>query len=214
MMEKSIRKAEELFDEVGIDLSSIKHYSFADYGITDAYYVRYKNQTANKSHASVVDWTDKILGEYKKESGGYKKDYAISWSEYARQTGDLEKHGLDGYALPALPKKKGRLIDATAGAIVFADKKDYYVAYKIAYTPYVVVRRVSRHYLGEGVLGRAFPFAKLIEIAADLYGDQFTEVLLHELNHVRFPEDPESRTRDRTRGDLARLGLYNHFHKK
>ncbi|MBI4173797.1 MAG: hypothetical protein HY519_03705 [Candidatus Aenigmarchaeota archaeon] len=61
------------------------------------------------------------------------------------------------------------------------------------------VRKVPRHRLGSHVLGRCFPAYGLIEIANDLLGNDFEEVLAHELMHLRHPEKPEYEIRQLTR---------------
>ncbi|MBI2675242.1 MAG: hypothetical protein HYX24_02195 [Candidatus Aenigmarchaeota archaeon] len=63
----------------------------------------------------------------------------------------------------------------------------------------VVIRRVPRWHLGYGVLGRAFPFYGLVEIAQDLYGKDFEEVKTHELMHIKYPDRPENEIRQMTK---------------
>jgi len=54
-----------------------------------------------------------------------------------------------------------------------------------------IIRKVPRQQLGYGILGRAFPYMGLIEIAADLYGNDFEEVRTHEILHMQHPEKSE-----------------------
>lgn len=65
-----------------------------------------------------------------------------------------------------------------------------------------IIRRVPKHELGYGILGRAFPCMGLIEIAADLYGNDFEEVRTHEILHMQNPEKSELDIRMLTRMSL------------
>ena len=62
-----------------------------------------------------------------------------------------------------------------------------------------IIRRASRLELGYGVLGRAFPYRGLIEVASDLYGNDFEEVKMHEILHMQHPEKSEMEIRMMTR---------------
>lgn len=64
------------------------------------------------------------------------------------------------------------------------------------------IRRVPAHSLGYGVLGRCFPYSGIIEIRNDLYGDEFNEVLTHELTHMANPQWSELDVRIATRNKL------------
>ena len=64
------------------------------------------------------------------------------------------------------------------------------------------IRRVPAHALGYGVLGRCFPYSSIIEIRNDLYGDEFNEVLTHELTHMANPHWSELDVRIATRQKL------------
>lgn len=64
------------------------------------------------------------------------------------------------------------------------------------------IRRVPAHSLGYGVLGRCFPYSGIIEIRNDLYGDEFSEVLTHELTHMANPQWSELDVRIATRNKL------------
>ena len=64
------------------------------------------------------------------------------------------------------------------------------------------IKRVSRYSLGYRVLGRAFPRLRLVEVASDLYGREFSEVKTHEILHVRHPELSEWEIRRMTRDIL------------
>jgi len=65
-----------------------------------------------------------------------------------------------------------------------------------------VIRRVPRQQLGYGVLGRAFPYFGLIEVASDLYGNDFEEVKTHEILHMTHPEKSEHDIRMLTKMSL------------
>lgn len=73
----------------------------------------------------------------------------------------------------------------------------------------ILIRRVPRYSLGYRVLGRAFPLMKRIEIASDLYGQDFEEVKTHEIIHVRHPELSEADVRRRTRQSLSFSARFN-----
>ena len=62
----------------------------------------------------------------------------------------------------------------------------------------VRVHKVPSYRLGEGVLGRAWIYDGLIEIRYDLRGEEFEEVLLHEMIHMKYRLD-EYKTRALTR---------------
>lgn len=70
--------------------------------------------------------------------------------------------------------------------------------------PGMSIERVPADVLGYGVLGRCFPYSDtgLIQIRNDLYGDDFTEVLTHELKHMAHPEMSEDEIRQETRRKL------------
>jgi len=59
----------------------------------------------------------------------------------------------------------------------------------------IKIEEVSRYTLGDGVLGRAFPGEKIIQIAYDLYGGLKEKVLHHEILHVLNPHWSEFRVR-------------------
>ncbi len=63
----------------------------------------------------------------------------------------------------------------------------------------IIIRRVPRYNLGYGVLGRAFPRLRLVEIASDLYGQEFDEVKTHEILHVKNPGMSEMEIRRLTK---------------
>lgn len=63
----------------------------------------------------------------------------------------------------------------------------------------VTIRRVPQSVLGPNVLGRAFVFAKYIEILDTLHGADYEEVKTHEILHVKYPFEPEEKIRERTR---------------
>ena len=55
----------------------------------------------------------------------------------------------------------------------------------------IEIRRVPRHMLGYGVLGRARINSRIVEIASDLYGYMFEKVKTHEILHILHPEKSE-----------------------
>lgn len=70
-----------------------------------------------------------------------------------------------------------------------------YVHPKPQYYPGVEIRKVPRHVLGYNIMGRAFPYMGLIEIASDLYGNDFEEVKTHEILHIQNPGMSEENVR-------------------
>ncbi len=63
----------------------------------------------------------------------------------------------------------------------------------------VVVRRVPQNILGNGVLGRAFIHQDYIEVLDSLMGNEYMEVLTHEVFHIMYPEKREAEVRQMTR---------------
>lgn len=82
--------------------------------------------------------------------------------------------------------------------------KKYVRRYRSSMLPYpgIEIERVAAHMLGYGVLGRCFPYSGLIQIRSDLYGDEFAEVLTHELTHLQNPHWGELEVRMATRMKL------------
>jgi hypothetical protein len=76
---------------------------------------------------------------------------------------------------------------------------------------YIRVRRVPSYELGEWVLGRAWPYQNLIEIDYNLAGEEFEEVLEHELTHIKYRLS-EYLTRVITRIKLLAKGKIPKFH--
>lgn len=72
----------------------------------------------------------------------------------------------------------------------------------MVFYPGIEIQRVPSGTLGYGVLGRCFPYAGLIQIRQDLYGDDFFEVLTHELTHMQHPHLGETEVRGATRMKL------------
>ncbi len=66
----------------------------------------------------------------------------------------------------------------------------------------VMVRRVPRQTLGHGVLGRAWLGTNNVEILDTLDGNDFLEVLVHEVNHINNPWMYEGQIREKTRNEL------------
>jgi len=67
----------------------------------------------------------------------------------------------------------------------------------------VVVRRVPQNILGNGVLGRAFIHSNYIEILDSLMGNEYQEVLTHEVLHIMYPEKREMEIRQITRNYIG-----------
>lgn len=63
----------------------------------------------------------------------------------------------------------------------------------------LAVRRVPQYALGTGVLGRTWTGTGVIEILGGLYGDDFDEVLMHEVLHNIYPSDSEYMIRHKTK---------------
>jgi hypothetical protein len=72
----------------------------------------------------------------------------------------------------------------------------------------VVVRRVPQSIIGDGVLGRAFIHSNYIEILDSLLGDEYMEVLTHEVLHIMYPEKRELEIRQMTRNYVGNT-IYN-----
>jgi hypothetical protein len=73
----------------------------------------------------------------------------------------------------------------------------------------VTVRRVPSHILGNGVLGRAFIYSNYIEILDSLLGNEYLEVLTHEVMHIRYPEKREMEIRQITKNYLGDKTIYH-----
>jgi len=67
----------------------------------------------------------------------------------------------------------------------------------------LAVRKVPQYALGTGVLGRTWPGTGVIEILAGLYGDDFNEVLMHEVLHNIYPSDSEGTIRYKTKQRMS-----------
>jgi hypothetical protein len=67
----------------------------------------------------------------------------------------------------------------------------------------VTVSRVPTSVLGTGVLGRAFIYQNHIEILDSLFGNEYIEVLTHEVLHILHPEKKEMDIRQMTRNYLG-----------
>ncbi|MEM3374124.1 MAG: hypothetical protein QXE31_02790 [Candidatus Woesearchaeota archaeon] len=72
----------------------------------------------------------------------------------------------------------------------------------------VIVNRVPQSVLGNGVLGRAFIYSNYIEILDSLVGNEYIEVLTHEVLHILYPEKKEMEIRMITRNYLGNT-VYN-----
>ncbi|MEM4397828.1 MAG: hypothetical protein QW757_04360 [Candidatus Woesearchaeota archaeon] len=72
----------------------------------------------------------------------------------------------------------------------------------------VIVRTVPQSVLGNGVLGRAFIYQNYIEILDSLVGNEYIEVLTHEVLHIMYPEKKETEIRLMTRNYLG-CTVYN-----
>mgnify|MGYP006281053285 CR=1 FL=1 len=75
----------------------------------------------------------------------------------------------------------------------------------IDYFPDVQMERVNSYELGQGVLGRAFPWQNKIQIDESLYGMVEDKVIEHELEHIKNPWKSELQVRMDT--DTLYLGL-------
>ncbi|MBC8501246.1 MAG: hypothetical protein H8D38_05800 [DPANN group archaeon] len=63
----------------------------------------------------------------------------------------------------------------------------------------IAVRRVPQYALGISVLGRTWPGTGMIEVLEGLYGNDFEEVLMHEVLHNLYPGDSEYMIRQKTK---------------
>ena len=89
------------------------------------------------------------------------------------------------------------------------NRVSYYQSFAV-YTPAgAAIQRVSQAALGAGVLGRAFPGLGVIQILDTLYGQEFQEVMKHEVNHILYPFLTEHQIRQKTRQELP---FYASFH--
>lgn len=59
----------------------------------------------------------------------------------------------------------------------------------------VIIRRVPKYIIGDGVLGRAFVYHNVIEVLDSLAGEDFQKVLKHEMYHIMNPAASEYQTR-------------------
>ena len=66
----------------------------------------------------------------------------------------------------------------------------------------IQVRRLPGPSMGHGVLGRAWLGTNTVEILDTLYGNDFLEVLLHEINHLNNPYLSESEIRQKTKREV------------
>ncbi len=73
----------------------------------------------------------------------------------------------------------------------------------------VEIRKVPRYFLGYNIIGRAFPYLRVIEIASNLYGNEFEEVRVHEMIHIKQPELSEWQVRMKTRESLTFTPKWN-----
>jgi len=74
---------------------------------------------------------------------------------------------------------------------------------------WVTVVKASKMELGEGVLGVAYPGLKLVKVLGTLEGNDYQEVLKHELNHIFFPHENEQNIRYMTKRELP---FYTRYH--
>jgi hypothetical protein len=73
----------------------------------------------------------------------------------------------------------------------------------------VVVRRVPQNILGNGVLGRAFIHQNYIEVLDSLVGNEYTEVLTHEVFHIMYPDKHELEIRNMTKNYVGDKAVYH-----
>ncbi|MFC2136101.1 hypothetical protein ACFLTH_15910 [Bacteroidota bacterium] len=73
----------------------------------------------------------------------------------------------------------------------------------------LAVRRVPQYALGVGVLGRTWPGTGMIEVLDGLYGNDFHEVMLHEVLHNIYPSDSEYMIRQKTKQRLPFEAKWN-----
>ncbi|MEK6916153.1 MAG: hypothetical protein AABW92_00255 [Nanoarchaeota archaeon] len=73
----------------------------------------------------------------------------------------------------------------------------------------VMVRRVPQNILGNGVLGRAFIHSNYIEILDSLIGNEYLEVLTHEVLHIVHPDKGEMTIRQMTRYQVGTKTTYH-----
>lgn len=73
----------------------------------------------------------------------------------------------------------------------------------------LVVRRVPQNILGNGVLGRAFIHLNYIEILDFLIGDEYMEVLTHEVLHIMYPNKKEVEIRMMTKYQVGEKSIYH-----
>jgi hypothetical protein len=81
------------------------------------------------------------------------------------------------------------------------DEKDKFV-YNFIPTD-IIVRKVPEHVLGVGILGRAYVHLKYIEILDTLIGNDYVEVLTHEILHIQLPHYSETKIRLTTRNYVS-----------
>ena len=202
-------KANDDFDGLDIDVSRFLGKDPETYGLAGLYCVptKYDGNPAYKPKNEV----EEAIGKY--ESRNYIGDYGdteLAGAEWEKEIlahyGDFEIHKLGR-------KKKGEKIDPARSALVFMGQENYYIAYRRSYVPGMIVRKVPRSELGYNILGRTWPGMGIIEIAMDLYGDDFDEVLLHEMIHNENPESSEEEVRTETLRRLVSMGKAPKFHR-
>ena len=77
-------------------------------------------------------------------------------------------------------------------------RTNYYI-----FTPdWVTIVRAPESELGRGVLGIAYIGSNLVKVLDTLHGDDFKEVLRHELLHIQYPAATEGWIRQRTKQEM------------
>ncbi|MBU0530673.1 MAG: hypothetical protein ABIH52_02925 [Candidatus Aenigmatarchaeota archaeon] len=130
-------------------------------------------------------------------------------------TDKSEYHTRQGYSILPSHNLEDKVLGLEEDPEIISEEEDieeedselmnpYILVYKPARPDYFgfVIRKVSRQQLGYGILGRAFPYLGLVEIASDLYGNDFEEVRTHEILHMQNSEKSEMDIRTLTRMSL------------
>jgi hypothetical protein len=162
--------------------------------------------TFNKTLKELEEELDEILSRsplLKSERELPKlEEYMVNIKDYwpegddGTEEADADETGMDTEYLPDYIAEEAEKIKDESGLTVIYPS---YAPPLSVYYNNLEIRKVPRFKLGYNVLGRAFPSIGLIEIADDLYGQDFQEVKTHEMLHIKHPEKTEYEVRQLTR---------------
>ncbi len=149
----------------------------------------------------------KILQEQSRKKENPKND-ETAVREIADELEDMSFHAEAEKGRNAANKKPKTSIyyyKVPKSKIFGVEENEYYI-----FSPsWVTVLRASQAELGDNVLGLAYPGLKLVKILDCLCGNDYKEVLQHELNHIFFPHMSEQDIRYMTKRELP---FYTRYH--